>query len=676
MVNLSVQLNSGRLPTGLHQPSAESPSSLSWSPTGYLHPLYAESLREFGEPLELPRSGGHLLVRRIPGTDFRDAMGLYPLFCCCDWKALNEDLRALQGELVSVCLVTDPFGDYDHDLLRGTFGRVAPFKEHFVADLKRPPEAYTSPSHRKHARKALRRVKVEICPDPAAWLEDMVTMYGCLVERHKVTGLRAFSRASFTKQLAVPGAILLRASRNGETLGLNLCFLQGQVLYAHLVGVSPLGYKLGVPYALKLFLLQQFASAAHWVDFGAAAGVTASADDGLAYFKRGWASGTRPVFFCGTILSPTAYDQLTRNTLRKYPGYFPAYRDGEFGFNEPSEAPLTSVESVSIASADLTAPEVQCARSESPAERPPPATGYLHPLYAESLREFGEPIQLVQTGGWVLKRRIPECDAYDAMGCYPLFVCRNWLALASDLKELQGGLVSLTLVTDPFGIFNVEQLRSSFHRVLAFKDHHVCDLTSSPESFVSRHHRYYARKSLEWARVEAMEDAPGHLDEWMSLYATLTNRHGLTGIKAFSRQAFAKQLAVPGLVMLRMTAGSTCLGAHLWFIQGDVAYSHLMALSEAGYATSASYGLYWRAIEFFTTTFASSVRWLSLGAGAGLSKDHADGLSQFKKGWSTGIRPSWLLGCVLDRQKHEAILRASGIGKNEYFPAYRAGEFA
>src|SRR4051812_33133883 len=55
------------------------------SPTGYQGPGYVASLREFGRPLSLSRTGGFLLERAIPGTADRDAMGPYPLFCCRDW---------------------------------------------------------------------------------------------------------------------------------------------------------------------------------------------------------------------------------------------------------------------------------------------------------------------------------------------------------------------------------------------------------------------------------------------------------------------------------------------------------------------------------------------------------------------------------------------------------------
>ena len=81
--------------------------------TGYLHPEYAGSLSEFGKPQLLPRSGGQLLVRQIPNTDCVDAMGCYPLFCCRDWDQLPEDIEGLREQLVSVALVTDPFGNSD-----------------------------------------------------------------------------------------------------------------------------------------------------------------------------------------------------------------------------------------------------------------------------------------------------------------------------------------------------------------------------------------------------------------------------------------------------------------------------------------------------------------------------------------------------------------------------------
>src|SRR5260370_10079472 len=67
--------------------------------TGYLHPGYADSLSEFGSPCHLPRSRGWILKRHIPRSDFKDAMGSYPLFSCVDWSSLVDDLEDFRSEL-------------------------------------------------------------------------------------------------------------------------------------------------------------------------------------------------------------------------------------------------------------------------------------------------------------------------------------------------------------------------------------------------------------------------------------------------------------------------------------------------------------------------------------------------------------------------------------------------
>src|SRR5436190_23288915 len=90
--------------------------------TGYMHPRYAQSLAEFGSPRHLPRSGGWILEREIPGFPYRDAMGCYPLFACRDWSRLHEDLEELHSDLVTLTLVADPFGDYDLSTLQHCFG--------------------------------------------------------------------------------------------------------------------------------------------------------------------------------------------------------------------------------------------------------------------------------------------------------------------------------------------------------------------------------------------------------------------------------------------------------------------------------------------------------------------------------------------------------------------------
>ena len=298
--------------------------------TGYLHPGYAESLAEFGTPCPLTRCGGYLLVRQIPDTDCQDAMGCYPLFCCHDWTRLREDLEELRDRLVSVTLVTDPFGNYDEQLLRKTFGFVIPYKEHFVADLGRPLEEFTSARHRKYGRKAMRNFAVEVCSDPTMHLEEWIRLYSHLMERHHVTGLRCFSREALARQLAVPGMVMFRATEGNEPLSLDLWYVQGEVAQAHLVGTSPRGYELHVSYGLKLFILQYFTGKVRWLNLGAGAGLASLATSGLTEFKRGWSSATRQVYLCGLTLDATRYEEITRARGASQTEYYPAYRDGEF----------------------------------------------------------------------------------------------------------------------------------------------------------------------------------------------------------------------------------------------------------------------------------------------------------------------------------------------------------
>lgn len=302
------------------------------------------------------------------------------------------------------------------------------------------------------------------------------------------------------------------------------------------------------------------------------------------------------------------------------------------------------------------------------------APGYLNPGYAQSLSAYGHPRLLPASGGWVLERTIAGGGS-DAMGCYPLFCCNDWSRLASDLDALAGtaALASVALVTDPFGNWQVADLERCFpDRLIAFKDHHVIDLAQASPATLSKHHRYYARRALRSLVVEEATDPTRFTDEWTALYANLAVRHRLSGIRAFSRTAFAQQLALPGTVLLLARTGDgEIVGGQIWYVQGDVAYSHLAAVSERGYELMAAYALYWRAME----VFAGRVRYLDLGAGAGTSAATDDGLSRFKRGWATGVRPTYFCGRVLDADAFATAMAHRGDPQSRYFPAYREGEF-
>jgi hypothetical protein len=301
----------------------------------------------------------------------------------------------------------------------------------------------------------------------------------------------------------------------------------------------------------------------------------------------------------------------------------------------------------------------------------PIETGYAHPSYAKSLSEFGHPRALIHSRGWILERSIPGTGTRDGMGCYPLFACRDWSLLKSDLADISGDLVSLVLVTDPFGNFTEEILAETFQDLLApFKEHFVIDLSESIQEFAAPHHRRNAHKALQVIEVERVAAAQALLEEWSLLYANLIERRAITGIAAFSRDSFARQLRVPGITAFRATRGGQTVGINLWYAGHAVGYYHLGAYSEEGYRLRASFALFWRAIEHFA---AAGLKWLDLGAGAGAANDGTDGLTRFKRGWANTTRMAYLCGRIFDRAKYRQLTDAKDA--KDYFPAYRKGGF-
>jgi len=296
---------------------------------GYLHPGYAESLGEFGRPRALPRAGGVVLERAIPASSDRDAMGCYPLLCCADWDGLPDDLRDLE-DLVSLVCVVDPFARCDRAALARWFDVVVDFKPHYVTDLAGPIEAIVSRSHRATVRRALRRVAVERCDDPARHAGEWLALHECLVRRHRITGIRAFSPAALTRQLALPGMVMFRAMvSDGETVGMDLWYVQGDVAYGHLAAFNARGYELRASYATKWEVLRYFHGRVRWLELSGGAGGAPGDDGGLVAFKRGWATGTRMAHLCGKVLDRRRYDALCAARGAGDTRYFPAYRAGE-----------------------------------------------------------------------------------------------------------------------------------------------------------------------------------------------------------------------------------------------------------------------------------------------------------------------------------------------------------
>ncbi len=295
-------------------------------PAGYAHPEYAKSLMEFGKLRQLPRCKGWVIERQIPDSPLRDAIGCYPMFSCHDWSQFPLDVNELGSDLVSLSLVPEVFGNYDYDQLHGCFDTVVPFKEHFTCDLRRPITEIVSRHHRRYARKALKEVRCERHPEPIEFLDEWTDLHNTLVDKHNISGVRAFSRDAFARQLITPGIVVLRAIHNEATVGAQLWFMQDDVAYGHVLAFSTKGYELGAAYALYWFALEYFADKVRFCDFGGVSGMTDHDVGGLGWFKRGWTTDMRTAYFCGRILNPANYEELVTSRQLSANTFFPAYR--------------------------------------------------------------------------------------------------------------------------------------------------------------------------------------------------------------------------------------------------------------------------------------------------------------------------------------------------------------
>jgi hypothetical protein len=301
--------------------------------------------------------------------------------------------------------------------------------------------------------------------------------------------------------------------------------------------------------------------------------------------------------------------------------------------------------------------------------------GYADYQYAHalSLAEHGLPHEMQRSGGWVLRRPIPGSAEFDAMGCYPFFACRDWSGLGADIESLRPDTVNVFMVTDPFGGYSYGDLQSIFPDVcFPFKEHFIVDLEMDPRIYIDPHHRRNIKQSLHRVKVEVSDEPSDWLDEWRALYDVLIDRHQIKGMTRFSEDSFRMQLSVPGITAFKALYEGQTVGMLLWYKQGDVAYYHLGAYNDLGYQQKASFALFGTLIEYFAD---QKTKWLSLGAGAGSQNDGQDGLTRFKRGWSTGTRTAYFCGRILDHQKYQQIIASKNLPPTKFFPAYRLGEF-
>lgn len=296
--------------------------------------------------------------------------------------------------------------------------------------------------------------------------------------------------------------------------------------------------------------------------------------------------------------------------------------------------------------------------------------GYLHPFYAESFSEFGEPIYLPRSSGWLIQRKIQGTEYSDAMGPYPLFFCKNWDLLLKDISEQKDRIISSSFVIGPFEKFNLEQYKNFFDICRPYKNHYIFDTSISLEKSISEYSKRDARRALKDVSVDLVITPKIDLQEWMYLYGFLVKRHQIKGVRAFSKESFAKQISIPNTHFFRAWCHGDLVAGDLFYIQNDVAYGHLLALTEKGYQLGASHAIIWVALQYFM----NKVKWVNFGGSTGGNQGSLTGLDKFKMGWSNQVSQSYFCGKILDAKVYRD-LSSKVLIKKDWFPAYRSDDF-
>lgn len=297
--------------------------------------------------------------------------------------------------------------------------------------------------------------------------------------------------------------------------------------------------------------------------------------------------------------------------------------------------------------------------------------GYLNPLYAQSFSEIGEPLYLPKSKGWLIKRQIPGSYYFDAMGPYPLFFCENWDSLAEDINSLKDQIVAISLVIGPFQSFSKKTYQEYFDIFYEYKNHFILDTTIPLKDVISTGRRTTARRALRNIDIDIMIAPDINLDEWDHLYTQLIRRHAITGMQTFSRKSFEKQIAIQDAHFFRATHQNKIVGGSIFYIQNDVSYYHLSALTDKGYELRAGYALMWVAINYL----AKKTRWIAFGGGTGSAESKTNGLAEFKMGWASSTQKSYFCGKIVDREIYTQLIRDKDALETHWFPAYRQGEF-
>ena len=294
---------------------------------------------------------------------------------------------------------------------------------------------------------------------------------------------------------------------------------------------------------------------------------------------------------------------------------------------------------------------------------------YTREIFAKSLFHIGEHLFVPSWNIYVLKRQIlinGDVVGYDATGVYPITILSSSSNIESGLKFLRdAGLISIVMVLDDFHRPEMNIVNSHFSLSKKLKTHYVFDPSRSPIIY-DKHHRYELRQAHKNIRTEII-DLSHYMDQWISLYASLSDKHHLKGTHDFPLEHFKALSEINGVVTFGAFLDNQLVSCHIWVEYEGFAHSHLAASNEKGYIARAAY-----ALNDFALNHFKNYSIVNFGGGAGLN-DEENGLSKFKKGFSNRESDAIICGAILDQSKYDSLVTLNrGLPNTNFFPAYRA----
>jgi hypothetical protein len=283
---------------------------------------YAESLSHWGEALQIPEWGCHVITQQTAAG--KDAVGTYPLAILCPDADLAGGLERLRRlGMICVTLVLDEFHRPPLAALRDHFQVVHPFKQHYIR-RNSSPFAYAR-HHRYEVRRSLARVSVGPF-ELGAHLAEWAALYAELHRRHALAAVHDFAPRHFETLSTLEGTTSIGAWLEGKLVSAHLWVSDGRHVHSHLAASSDAGYGAAAAYAVYDASVRHF-EGAELLNFGGGAGAGGDSLDGLSRFKSGFANDSAPAYVCGAILDPERYHELVRlSGVRTDTLFFPAYR--------------------------------------------------------------------------------------------------------------------------------------------------------------------------------------------------------------------------------------------------------------------------------------------------------------------------------------------------------------